>query len=151
MGKITEINQLSNQILNKKYEILQIGNVCEIGRKFSNDVAIFSRCSRRFEGYAHRHKRRYYRLSPELLSNASETVKACNNCHDIIEYNPELSDLVFSILRPNSFIEPMVKITEKQKQKLTSKKPVWYFDHKCKACGKITSGIQCRNCGEVSV
>lgn len=150
MNNITEINRISNRILGRKYEILEIGNVCEIGRRFP-EVSLFSGCHRRFEGYAHDDKRREYRLRLEDLGTVKHTIKACIHCHDAIEFSSELTDLIFSILRPEGFVEPMVKITEKTKAKLKGNKPAYFALHKCKHCHYLVRGWLCSHCGEVSV
>ena len=42
-----------------------------------------------FLGFAHRHKRRWYKFNPSLLDDFNQTVLACAMCHDTIEYNKE--------------------------------------------------------------
>ncbi len=49
---------------------------------------------------AHRHKRAWYRGDVEKLSDYNEWVSACQNCHDQMEISPELTEEVFSRLRP---------------------------------------------------
>lgn len=48
---------------------------------------------------AHRHKRNWYLLTPELLFDFNQWVLACNNCHTKIEFNKELTEKVFIKLR----------------------------------------------------
>jgi len=52
-----------------------------------------------FLGFAHRHKRRWYKLKPSLLADYNQTVLACQPCHDRIEYNKSLTEDVFLRLR----------------------------------------------------
>jgi hypothetical protein len=50
-------------------------------------------------GFAHRHKRRWYKLKPSLLADFNQTVLACQPCHEKIEYNKKLTATVFNQLR----------------------------------------------------
>ena len=50
-------------------------------------------------GFAHRHKRIWYKSQPELLTDYNQTVLACVKCHDAIEYDRELTEKVFRRLR----------------------------------------------------
>jgi len=50
-------------------------------------------------GFAHRHKRRWYKLKPELLDDYNQTVLACVKCHERIEYDKELTATQFRRLR----------------------------------------------------
>lgn len=52
-----------------------------------------------FLSFAHRHKRLDYRSRPEMLSSFNQVALACQNGHDTIEYNKELTQKVFNILR----------------------------------------------------
>ena len=52
-----------------------------------------------FLGFAHRHKRRWYKHDPKLLEAFNQTILACASCHDKIEYNKELTELTFRRLR----------------------------------------------------
>jgi hypothetical protein len=49
---------------------------------------------------AHRHKRAWYQGDVELLADYNQWVAACQNCHDSIEHNEELTEEVFRKLRP---------------------------------------------------
>lgn len=51
------------------------------------------------KSFAHRHKRRWYYDKPELLGDFNQVILACTACHDMIEYDRELSDEVFRQLR----------------------------------------------------
>lgn len=52
-----------------------------------------------FLGFAHRHKRRWYKHDPELLHDFNQTVLACAACHEKIEYDKELTKDTFRRLR----------------------------------------------------
>lgn len=52
-----------------------------------------------FLGFAHKHKRIWYKGNPEKLGAFEETVLACTNCHELMEYNRELTEKVFKLLR----------------------------------------------------
>lgn len=147
-GKKTEINNIVNRILKKKYDYLGI-DFCEIG-KFFNYEGKFAGCRKKRDGYAHDKKRRHYD-NPADMATVKQTLSACNNCHDIIEPDKKLTELLFKVLRGNKVIEPMVKTQEKTKKKLSSKKPDWYRPHKCKGCGKVVTGLFHQTCGKMSL
>jgi predicted metal-binding protein len=90
IGKRGRINIEANKILKKIYQKKGIDR-CEI--KFVGCLSNFT-CA-----FAHKHKRNWYYDKPELLSSFDETVLACVNCHDKIEKNKELTELVFKDLR----------------------------------------------------
>ena len=48
---------------------------------------------------AHRHKRAYYKGDAEKLADEKQWVVACQNCHDLIEFNAALTEEVFIRLR----------------------------------------------------
>lgn len=48
---------------------------------------------------AHRHKRIWYKGNPELLWDYSQVILSCLNCHNVIEYNRELTEEMFNKLR----------------------------------------------------
>ena len=52
-----------------------------------------------FLGFAHRHKRRWYKHNPSLLDDFNQTVLACQPCHEQIEYNKQLTEDMFLRLR----------------------------------------------------
>jgi hypothetical protein len=66
-----------------------------------------TRCEIQFEGCtltwplapAHRHKRAWYKGDAELLADYNQWVCACQNCHDKIEHDAELTEQVFEKLR----------------------------------------------------
>jgi RNA polymerase subunit RPABC4/transcription elongation factor Spt4 len=149
-GKQTKINYEANKILHQKYSENGYGQSCEIGRAFS-DITIFKNCTREWQGYAHKHKRLWYRAQPEKLAYLTETVRACTNCHNVIEHSKELTEKVFSILRPDNMKEPTTKITKGQEKKLSSKKPAWMFNHPCKNCKRTTATLLCIYCGQMSI
>ena len=47
----------------------------------------------------HRHKRLWYKNQPELLSNSSQVIKACQSCHQFLESKPHITEAVFIYLR----------------------------------------------------
>lgn len=53
-----------------------------------------------FLGIAHRHKRHWYLGREGRLWSWNQTILACNNCHNVIEYNKEKTKEVFRKLRP---------------------------------------------------
>lgn len=55
-----------------------------------------------FLGFAHRYKRIEYRSRPDLLGSFSQTLLACQPCHDVIENNRELTDRLFKEKRVDS-------------------------------------------------
>jgi len=148
VGTKTKINIAVNRILHKKYEYLGI-DFCEIGRYF-NYLGKYANCKKKWEGYAHDKKRREYE-NPADMATVKHTLRACNNCHDIIEPRRILTAYIFSKLRGKTVIEPEVKTQAKTKQKLSSKKPDWFRPHKCKGCGKIVTGTWHAACGNMSV
>ena len=95
MGRITEINKKSNEILKRIYQEKGIIS-CELR---------FPGCWRSNHlGFAHKEKRRKYYSCPEKLSEFRETILACPVCHDAIEYDRELTISVFKKLRNNDDI-----------------------------------------------
>jgi len=60
--------------------------------------------------YAHLHKRLWYKNQPELLGDFNQTILCCQNCHQKMEGNNELTKQVFAKLRP-------VLLVEKESQK----------------------------------
>lgn len=52
-----------------------------------------------FTAFAHRHKRVWYKRKPELLVDFNQVILACQNCHDKIEHNKELTEEMFNKLR----------------------------------------------------
>ncbi len=49
---------------------------------------------------AHRHKRSWYKGNAKLLADFNQWICACQNCHAIIENDPELTEELFNKLRP---------------------------------------------------
>ena len=79
--------------INKKLKILYSDldlPACEIQK---------SKCWHQFQGFAHRHKRIWYRSRPELLSSKNQTLKGCNQCHSEIEHDPVETERLFIKLR----------------------------------------------------
>ena len=89
-GRQAEINLEANKKLDKIYKERGIDE-CEI--------RMFGCWINKHVNYAHRHKRFWYKSRPELLSEFNETILACNNCHQKIEYNGELTEKLFVELR----------------------------------------------------
>ena len=52
-----------------------------------------------FMSFHHRHKRRWYKLQPELLKTFNQTIIVCGACHDFLEQHPEESRETFERLR----------------------------------------------------
>lgn len=90
MGKITERNKDANRRLKKIFTEKKITR-CEIRMPGCwHDNAL---------GFAHRKKRREYYAEPEKLYDFNEVILACVVCHQKIEYDKELTDYYFKILR----------------------------------------------------
>lgn len=93
----TEVNRQANKILGKLY--LELGiTTCEIkGEHCTGRVAC---------GWAHRHKRNWYwergKDPLALLSSITQTILACTNCHNSIEFDKEKTELIFARLRPEN-------------------------------------------------
>lgn len=51
--------------------------------------------------FAHRHKRSWYKGDVDKLSNIMQVVVACQNCHEQIEHDAELTEVTFKTLRGN--------------------------------------------------
>lgn len=145
-GTWTQINEEANKILKQKYAESGIEE-CEIhipGKCFRNTTL----------GFAHRHKREWYKAMPELLSEMSETVLACTPCHQAIEHNEKLTKMVFQRLRPRSVTKIMDSMPTKSKKPTKAlakkgKKVDWMRPHKCIHCGRNLSGLLCQ-CGQLS-
>lgn len=54
---------------------------------------------------AHKHKRSWYKGDVEKLSDYTEWVAACQNCHNLIENDSQLTAQVFANLRPSPTVE----------------------------------------------
>lgn len=73
-----------------------------------NDRGIYS-CELRFDGctgnlfcnLAHRHKRLWYIYEKELLVDINQVLYICNNCHQKIENDSQLTEEMFKLRRPN--------------------------------------------------
>ena len=50
-------------------------------------------------GFAHRHKRNWYKHNPDLLMDFNQTILACQPCHEKIEYDKQLTQTMFGRLR----------------------------------------------------
>ena len=94
-GKVGQANSKARKIIGEKCEELGL-NYCEIA--FNKDVT----CLRSWPlAPAHKHKRAWYKGDVELLSDYNEWVVACQNCHNHMEHNEELTLKVFKRLRGN--------------------------------------------------
>jgi len=94
VGKQGKINIEANQKLREIYEEKGITE-CEIR---------LPDCLIRWAlGFAHRHKRNWYKTHIGLDSFV-ETVMACTSCHNQIEHNEDLTERVFKRLRPKNEI-----------------------------------------------
>lgn len=67
-------------------------NYCEIGLQ---GCLVTS-----FLAPAHRHKRAWYKGNVELLADYEQWIAACQNCHNQIEHDKELTERFFNKLRP---------------------------------------------------
>lgn len=90
IGKRGKINLEANKKLRETY--LSVYPHCEILRK---------NCWYIFQGFAHRHKRRWYYGKEKLLSSYWQTLMSCNQCHSEIEKDAKLTAEVFQKLRGN--------------------------------------------------
>lgn len=89
-GKIGKANQKANRLLKTLFLAKGI-TTCELR---------YTGCTRdSFLGFAHRHKRIYYRNQLDKLSDYSQVILACTNCHNKIEYDEELTQIAFERLR----------------------------------------------------
>lgn len=94
MGTIKEWGRIRKEI-KKTFEENEI-TYCEL--------AFPKICMRNnFLSFAHRHKRIWYDMrinkDKNLLGSFNQVILACIACHDIIERNKELSDMMFEELR----------------------------------------------------
>lgn len=93
IGKVGKRNIAANAILKRMFEAKNITS-CEI---------MFEGCTGQlFLTNAHKHKREWYRpkAKQEKLYAFNEVIKACQHCHQIIEDDRELTNNIFSQLRP---------------------------------------------------
>lgn len=87
LGKIGKINQASNAKLKKMFTNIGITSCENCGSTYNL-------------GFAHRHKRVWYRGKPELLSSFNQVILLCNfPCHDGIEYDRDATEAMFMRLR----------------------------------------------------
>ena len=91
IGKYGKRNISANKKIAAMWERLGI-TTCEIREKG---------CQERWPlSNAHKHKRDFYRMRPELLHDYDEVIRSCQNCHDFIEYDKIKTESVFKRLRP---------------------------------------------------
>jgi len=91
VGKIGRANIEARRRIAAIAEEKQI-NYCEI--------AFLEGCTNWPLAPAHRHKRTWYKGDVEKLADYNEWVSACQNCHNLIENDPKLTEEVFKRLRP---------------------------------------------------
>lgn len=90
VGKVGKANQDSRKIIASISESLGL-SFCEIALKG---------CLLNWPlAPAHRHKRAWYKGDVAKLADIRQWVCACQYCHDKIEFNKELTEEVFMILR----------------------------------------------------
>lgn len=95
VGKVGRANIKANASI-RAYSEKHGLDTCEIGPT----GLVKCECLGKFTvANAHRHKRAYYKGDPVLLADPQQWVKACVNCHDAIEHDPELTEEVFMKLR----------------------------------------------------
>jgi len=95
-GKVGRANMEANRRIKVIAEQDEL-NYCELSRLGMKE---FSDCLGKFTlASAHRHKRAFYKGDPELLSDKSQWVKACSICHNRIEHDKKLTEIVFAMLR----------------------------------------------------
>ena len=91
VGTIGKANLKANQIIREYLEIHPIHS-CEL---------MFEDClGNMFLQVAHKHKRAWYKGEVAKLSDPNEWVCACTNCHNRIEHDSDLTEKVFTQLRP---------------------------------------------------
>ena len=99
VGKQGKINISANRKLYQYFDERGI-NCCEVCVVLDRLGARKKRCLEfKFLSFAHRHKRIEYKKHPEMLSSYNQVVLACQNGHDTIEYNRELTEDIFDQLR----------------------------------------------------
>lgn len=91
VGKVGHVNREARTMIADIAENMGL-NYCEIG--LPGCLMSF------FLAPAHRHKRSWYRGDSALLAAYGEWISACQNCHDRIEHNKELTESIFERLRP---------------------------------------------------
>lgn len=90
VGKTGEANLEARKRIAEIAEEKEL-NYCELG---------FTGCLKNmYLAPAHRHKRNWYKGDIELLSNFNQWISACQNCHNVIENNKDLTEGVFEKLR----------------------------------------------------
>ena len=91
IGKQGRINLKANQNLKELWEKMGIER-CE--------AVISEKCSGKWGlTNAHRHKRWEYIRFPNKLSDYNQVIRACLTCHQLLEVDKELTEVVFIRLR----------------------------------------------------
>lgn len=89
-NRVKEWNDIRNKVVKPLFEKKCITS-CEIR---------FSGClGGNFLTFAHRHKRVWYYSCPNFLGLFDQVILACQNCHQKIEHNREVTKSVFLALR----------------------------------------------------
>ena len=98
----------------KRTPLRKVGKIGEANIEARKRIAIIAEekglnyCELRLDGCtrtwplapAHRHKRSWYQGDVDLLSAYEQWISACQNCHDLIEHDAELTEKTFAELRP---------------------------------------------------
>lgn len=89
-GKVAQANTKARKLIGQKCEELGL-NYCEIG---------LEGCLQTWPlAPAHLHKRAWYKGDVSKLSDYSQWVVACQICHNLIEFNKDLTEETFVRLR----------------------------------------------------
>lgn len=88
IGRVGRANMEANRILREK-----LGHITSCEIKLDGCLGSFTLAN------VHRHKRLFYKGDAERLSDTRQVVRGCQNCHDKIEHNKELTEAVFMKLR----------------------------------------------------
>lgn len=88
VGKVGQANQAANRLLKIKLRGLDYCEIMLEGCLFNWPLQ-----------FCHRHKRAWYKGDVNKLSDRRQVVVGCQNCHERIEHNAELTEQVFTRLR----------------------------------------------------
>lgn len=100
VGRVGKANIASRKEIAKKAEKRGLDR-CEVGPVLKK-YGIESGCTKTWPlAPAHKHKRAFYKGDPEALADENQWVAACTNCHDTIEHDAALTEVVFEELRGN--------------------------------------------------
>lgn len=91
MGRITKLNAKEKRELIKLFDRKDV-RYCEVG--------ISPDCTPMATTFVHRHKKHWYLGKPdELRWSYNQVVKGCIPCHNLLEFNRELTEETFKRLR----------------------------------------------------